>query len=687
MTTWAGEDTLYGEADNDDLVGGQGADRLFGGDGHDVLVADHGQIVREVLPDGTLRINANGSVQRNVILEEAGAVSGMIPMDKTPLRTEDPDLAAKLLTADLIVLAGGYDADGAKRMQADTKAWETVAVLIDLEPSADDVLDGGAGDDVLFGQRGRDQLLGGDGDDTLFGDQASNVAAKATSLPYVFNRLRLTDGGAGATGFALAADGTLVYPQATLRPEELDLNTPFVFANLDRGLIPAATAAAVGVPVTDALPRTDGSELRVLATVIPDLTHHTDVLAFGDTLDGGAGADTIFGDGATVYSPVLSDLTTVDGRSEGDAAYDTRQRLARLMHTFRTLAIDFDHAQHTLNGLADPHDLRFGEDVIRGGDGADTIFGDEGLIVEDFVMGLPVTAEQFTAAALQRVNWFRDLEYLASDLDYVAFEAHFATLSAMIAAAPPTAAVQADPDHHDLYIGNDTIAGDGGDDTIYGDSAAIVRATVTGQRFASVQQDSALPDAAWKKAQERRLRAGRAAPQRIARTHPLGQQTVRPHAVGGRTGAGDVGLRVRTADRQRYRDGRRGERRAGRRLRGREHAGRAGLAGDGRPRRDRRRRHGVVEGRERVPQRLGAAGERHGLGRGLPARPLRPSRRDEAVGQHPGGGRCAGRRGGRRRPAGRPAVGGRRAAGGGAGRTAGPARQGLERDLPEPGGL
>ena len=105
----------------------------------------------------------------------------------------------------------------------------------------------------------------------------------------MFNRLRLTDGGAGAAGLALAADGTLVYPQATLRPEELDLNTPFVFANLDRGLIPAATAAAVGVPVTDALPRTDGSELRVLATVIPDLTHHTDVLAFGDTLDGGGG--------------------------------------------------------------------------------------------------------------------------------------------------------------------------------------------------------------------------------------------------------------------------------------------------------------------------------------------------------------------------------------------------------------
>ena len=130
----------------------------------------------------------------------------------------------------------------------------------------------------------------------------------------------------------------------------------------------------------------------------------------------------------------------MDGASPGYAANDAGQRPPCLMNTFRTLAIDFDHAEQTPNGLADPHDLRFGEDVIRGGDGADTVFGDEGLIVQDFVMALPVTAEQFTAAAVQRDNWVRDLEDLASDLDYVAFEADFATLSAMIAAGPTMAA-------------------------------------------------------------------------------------------------------------------------------------------------------------------------------------------------------------------------------------------------------
>lgn len=60
----AGEDEVYGELDEDTLFGGSGADFMLG---------DVGVLIREFNPDGTPRLNENGSWHRDVFLEEVGS--------------------------------------------------------------------------------------------------------------------------------------------------------------------------------------------------------------------------------------------------------------------------------------------------------------------------------------------------------------------------------------------------------------------------------------------------------------------------------------------------------------------------------------------------------------------------------------------------------------------------------------
>ena len=130
----------------------------------------------------------------------------------------------------------------------------------------------------------------------------------------------------------------------------------------------------------------------------------------------------------------------------------------------------------------DPYELHYGEDRIDGGDGADIVVGDDGLIVSSFIPGLPVPEARFVEAAVQTQARLRDLQQAAVDLDYVLFEAHVQVLSELIAAgAEPEPRV--DHNHHQLFVGNDTLAGGAGNDVVVGDQGTLVTPLVTGVTF------------------------------------------------------------------------------------------------------------------------------------------------------------------------------------------------------------
>ena len=125
-----GNDRLYGEAGTDTLQGGDGLDILVGGDGSDKLDGGAGNDV--LIGDG------QGDLQ-SVIADTVNAETFRDFLDlKSPGELES--YMAQFETAN----------DGK------------------------DTLDGGAGDDLLFGMGGDDILRGGDGNDLLFGGSGND---------------------------------------------------------------------------------------------------------------------------------------------------------------------------------------------------------------------------------------------------------------------------------------------------------------------------------------------------------------------------------------------------------------------------------------------------------------------------------------------------------------------------------
>jgi Ca2+-binding RTX toxin-like protein len=477
-----GSDVIDGGAGDDEIIGGLGADTLMGGDGSDVILGDAGQIIRAFNPDGTPRLNTNGTWHRDIVLEDVGTISHVIKMDVHPLRLDDPALATKLILADLALLGGVYLPGGARLVNGDSGAWDTELILIDLVAADDDIIDGGAGDDLLFGQRGSDTMLGGAGDDLIFADGAFNSVPFGTNLPVIVSAVRLIGSDAGVP-YEIPAGGTLIVPAMALQPLELNTTAPQLHF-VPNGVFGDLAAA-------DALRRHDGAYTEPLITFVPDLTHHSDALPGNDIIDGGPGADTIFADDVAVSSPLFSGLGAIDRATE-----DVRQAVFSVLSGLRHLSLDFDLLQQLTGGPLAPHTIRIGNDTIRGGDGDDFIFGDNAILFVPFATGNPLPAPDFTTSALRYHHFLRDLEYVLADFLGIVLESHAGVLHHLVDAAleanpnrdPKLRPAAIDPNYHRIFLGNDTIDGGAGNDVIVGDQGAIVAPVLSGQIFGRIAE-------------------------------------------------------------------------------------------------------------------------------------------------------------------------------------------------------
>ncbi len=124
--------------------------------------------------------------------------------------------------------------------------------------------------------------------------------------------------------------------------------------------------------------------------------------------------------------------------------------------------------------------------MIDGGEGKDTLVGDQGLVIAPASVAFDATT--FTADALEFHGFLRDLEHVAVDFDFAVQEAHRDVLVALVDDAidknpskkKPKADEIIDPDHHDLFLRNDVITGGDDDDVIVGDDAALLVPLVSG---------------------------------------------------------------------------------------------------------------------------------------------------------------------------------------------------------------
>jgi Ca2+-binding RTX toxin-like protein len=393
-----GNDTLYGGAGDDELYGELGDDTLYGESGQDILIGDVGVV------QATARLNTNGSIHKDVRLTDVGVITDRIDLDGLSWTQLDRALAARLVNADLLLLAGAYDTDGTPHVLASPTGswwdpwsyrWDTEILVITLVPDGNDVLDGGAGDDALYAGRGDDTLRGGagndylegdlgndvldggDGDDQIVGDR-STVLSPDGQVPNVVHALLLANGTgsvAAVNGIVLAAGGTTIVPlMAAVPGHDMDALS---------GILATLTANPL-LPADNSLLRADGTRLVPFATLVPQVRGHLGLVAGNDSLQGGTGNDTLVGDDSTVVVTSLTFTTALMQK----AIFLTADWLD-LVDDFADLSFVLHHAvsddpqfwSYYTTRTAVDGSLTIATDTIDGGSGNDIITGDDQTVL------------------------------------------------------------------------------------------------------------------------------------------------------------------------------------------------------------------------------------------------------------------------------------------------------------------
>lgn len=236
----AGDDTIMGEGGNDSLNGGAGADHLYGNDGNDNVV--------DTAYDKSFNVLDGGAGLDFVEIGGAGSAHGGNDNDKVYIYGSG---FAYGDGGDDYVQAGGvgyawlYGGDGNDTLLTIVKSpiqGSTVTTSLNggggddkifggLGPDlliggdGNDTLCGGGGADYLYGNAGNDTLIGGVGSDHLFGGIGNDYLLGGTSDGKTDNTVDYLQGDMGADTFVVDNDSTNNIPMDIIvdyTPAQLD---------------------------------------------------------------------------------------------------------------------------------------------------------------------------------------------------------------------------------------------------------------------------------------------------------------------------------------------------------------------------------------------------------------------------------------------------------------------------------
>ena len=459
-----GHDNVDGGADDDEIIGSEGNDTLAGGSGSDYILGDSGQILRAYNSDGTPQINDNGIWHRDIVLEEYASLTGSFAIDRTPERGASP-IASLLMHTDLLIVAGAFDENGDRVHHSDNNAWNTEVLLVDLVESGHDVIDGGDDADVILGQRGDDNISGGAGADLIIGDNATSLIQFESTMPQIVHGLRFLEVAADVP-VELEFGGTVIVPEIEMTPQDLSLTKPFSDQITD--VSPELQAIATD----DALPTTDGRSLVPYVSMVPQIGGHADVLAGNDTIDGGTGNDEIYGDNLRAFAQwhkIQPQLNLAEA--------NVQKRLSDVDDVVRELTLNLNMAEPGLFGATREDEVRVGNDSITGGNGKDTIVGDDGTLITPASARSALDIDNYQTEAVAEIEHLLNLKHLLIDFKLALKEADTELLSLMVDDAlannPDRTKVGLEDvvllQHHDFVMQNDFIDGGDDSDTIIGD--------------------------------------------------------------------------------------------------------------------------------------------------------------------------------------------------------------------------
>jgi len=369
----AGANTILGNGGNDTLVGGDGADTVDGGAGDDVLIVassahfDAGESLIGGNGQDTLRFTSITANQTLTFVAGAPPVGIEVfaIADAQGATTGTTNLNLNVaVSATAVTLVGN---DGNNTLTA---------------TALDDVIRANGGNDTVFAGAGADSVDLGAGNDALV------IAAAAEHAP---GEALAGGDGADAIRFASTTAGeTLTLLASTVGFETVAIasaagsTTGTTALNLDAALVGNGLALTgnngdntiTGTAFADTILANTGNDVIVIA----DAAHY----AAGETLNGGAGTDTVrfasatdgqtlvLAGGAATSGIEAVAISTATGATTGTAALNIDASALT-----GTLSIAGNDGVNTLIGTSGVNTIlgNGGDDTIAGGDGADRLDG------------------------------------------------------------------------------------------------------------------------------------------------------------------------------------------------------------------------------------------------------------------------------------------------------------------------
>ena len=186
----AGIENVIGSNHNDELTGDSGSNVLDGGGGRDELTSGGGSDTF-VFASGDGRDEVFGfTADDKIDLSAFSNIASMDDLDINPVGTGDADTEIILPNSGVVTL--NAFAEGG--LTPDNFIFYTKLISGNIGDHFNNEINGGRGDDVIYGEQGRDILNGGEGDDEIYGGEDKDTINGGEGND-------LLDGGPGADKF------------------------------------------------------------------------------------------------------------------------------------------------------------------------------------------------------------------------------------------------------------------------------------------------------------------------------------------------------------------------------------------------------------------------------------------------------------------------------------------------------
>jgi Ca2+-binding RTX toxin-like protein len=376
-----GNDIITGDADNDSIIGGQGNDNLDGGTGNDIMLGDDGTIVAGVVTLANSATDGNdtmlGGTGNDTMFGQGG--------DDDMIGNAGDDSMSGGDGQDVMLGDDGTIAPASPaKIQPETSSVLRIATPASLTDGGNDNMDGGAGNDFMYGQGGSDTMHGGSGDDYMEGNAgADNMSGDAGDDDMIGGSsvAGTPDGGDTMDG---GADNDVMLGDNGQITRQVDpaTNTYVRYSAVNKlGLQDGAVIRNVTLFADQ---DTVGGNDTMLGGAGDDIMYGEvgdDVMSGGDnndqmygglgndSMDGGTGNDGMVGDKGIINPSIFNGSLQTLLVSQG-------KKISVLIDVNGTINWSVTLIDPTLGGN-DSMKGGLGDDAMHGGAGADLMYGDD----------------------------------------------------------------------------------------------------------------------------------------------------------------------------------------------------------------------------------------------------------------------------------------------------------------------